>query len=416
MKQIILLSFYFLAQFALFAQDQESIYTISGKIIDNETRKTLEFVSVRVGESNIATVSNTEGNFVLKVPANEQVSSITFSHVGYESLELPLAYFNNNKNIVRLKPIFLSLQEVEIRKGDATAYMKEVFSKIPANYPEQANQMVGFYREAMKKNNHYVAVTEAVVDIYKASYSKLDWDQAQLYKARRSSAPEQIDTIFVKYKGGVSTALDLDLAKNYPNIFYDDFELFYNFSFEGKIYDNKRAQYIISFEQKDGINLPLFRGRFYIDIATQAISKIEFGTNLETQQDATPLFIRKRPPGVKIKVTDASYIVQYYEEDGKWFFEYSRASLAFNCRWEKRLFSSTYSILSELAITDRAEEGVSKFTRKNRLKTTDVIAEKASDFEDKNYWEDYNIIEPEKDIENAIKKLSRKLKRRESNE
>lgn len=414
MKHIILfLSLLICFPTFLMAQNADDFLTVSGKIIDNETRRPLIYVSVRLDDTNIATVSNSEGNFILKIPQNSGKTEILFSHVGYESQKLPLAYFQNSKNVVRMMPAFVALDEIEIRKGDATEYMEEVFEKIQTNYPQQANQMVGFYRESMKKNNAYVSVTEAVIDVYKSPYTRLTRDQARIYKARRSTDTERIDTIFVKYKGGVYTALELDLAKNYQDFFYDDFYLLYNFSFVGKTYSGGRAQYIISFAQKESIDEPLCYGRFYVDTETKAIAKAEFSMNIESNNElATAMFIQRRPPGMKARVTEATYQVQYTEADGKWYFEYSRALLSFRCRWEKKWFSSTYTIQSEMAITDRAEEGVSKFLAKERLRANDVIAERVVDFEDENFWGAYNIIEPEQSIENAINKLSRKLKRR----
>ncbi len=395
----------------LSAFTQANFVVVSGKIVDHETRKALVSVSVRVQDMNLATVSNGDGEFSLKVPADSTGLRILFSHVGYEPKELPLSSLNKERNIIRLRPDFIALNEFEIRTGDATEYMKEVFKKIPQNYSVQPNQMVGFYRESLKKNNRYLSVTEAVVDVYKAPYDKMGYDQAKIYKARQLTDSERIDTIFIKYRGGINTALELDLVKNYPDIFYEDFDLLYKFAFEGKMYSGGRAQYVISFIQRDDILSPLFKGRMYVDVETQAISKVEFNVYIESNPDmATSLFIRKKPAGMKIQVTEAAYIMQYVPVGEKWFMEYSMARLNFRCRWEKRLFSSVYSIQSEMAITDRAENGVVKFPVRDRLKPTDVITEKVSDFEDENFWEGYNIIEPEQDIENAVKKISKKLK------
>ncbi len=65
-----------------------------------------------------------------------------------------------------------------------------------------------------------------------------------------------------------------------------------------------------------------------------------------------------------------------------------------------------------MAITDRYEEPVQKFPRKDRIRSTDVIAEKVEYFQDAEFWGDYTVIEPDKEISNAIKRLSGKLERR----
>ena len=66
-----------------------------------------------------------------------------------------------------------------------------------------------------------------------------------------------------------------------------------------------------------------------------------------------------------------------------------------------------------MAITDRYEDNVQKFPRKERIRSTDVIAEKVEYFQDLEFWGDYTVIEPDKEITNAIKRLSDKLLRRE---
>ena len=47
---------------------------------------------------------------------------------------------------------------------------------------------------------------------------------------------------------------------------------------------------------------------------------------------------------------------------------------------------------------------------KDKIKYNDVFSEKVSAFTDKEFWGDYNVIEPDQSIESAIRRLSRKLK------
>jgi hypothetical protein len=79
---------------------------------------------------------------------------------------------------------------------------------------------------------------------------------------------------------------------------------------------------------------------------------------------------------------------------------------------EKELFRSTYTTMSELAVTNIISENVEKFKFRETAKYTDIFVEQVSDFEDPDFWGDYNIIKPDESIEAAIEKLSRKLKRR----
>ena len=108
-------------------------------------------------------------------------------------------------------------------------------------------------------------------------------------------------------------------------------------------------------------------------------------------------------------------MVDYIENDGKWYCNYSSTEGGFRVRWTNRffgLFATSYTIGSEIATTDRYNDNVVKFPRSERIRSTDVIAERVEYFMDPNFWGEYNVIEPDQQITDAIKRLSGKLRRR----
>jgi len=156
--------------------------------------------------------------------------------------------------------------------------------------------------------------------------------------------------------------------------------------------------------------MPLFMGRLYIEMDSYAISEAEFGFNLEDKEAAASIFIRKKPLGMKVTPEIATYRTKYREQNGKWYFAYSRAEVKFKVNWAKKLFNTFYTTMSEIAVTDRTDQEVIKFAGKEKVKYSDVFSDKVSDFTDKSYWGDYNVIEPDQSIESAIRKLAKKLK------
>lgn len=60
--------------------------TVTGKVIDQETKTPLEGVSVRVKNTTTGTSTNATGDFTIKVPSTESI--ITFSYVGYGIYEV----------------------------------------------------------------------------------------------------------------------------------------------------------------------------------------------------------------------------------------------------------------------------------------------------------------------------------------
>lgn len=396
------------------AQQTIDFFVVKGRVTDQEQRQEIPFVSVKVPETNIATITNAEGEFMLKIPAAYRESELEFSCMGYAVCRLPFSAFEGEKRkMVEMKMARIILPEVVVAQTEGAALMKKVFERIPVNYSPLPNQMVGFYRERIRKNGSYISIAEAVVDIYKAPYRSAESDQARIYKGRRSTDRSRMDTVLLRYQGGVTTALELDVVKNYEDIFTSDILLYYDFFCESVNMVGEKPNYVVAFRQKAGVKGPLLQGRFYVDSQSLAVTKVEFSMNLANREQATAVFLRKKPAGMKIRVEKADYLIQFRQKGGRWYFLNSRAELQLKCRWPKRWFNSNYSLVSEMAVTDWTNEAFNKFPRKERLSVRDVIVEKVADFEDGNYWENYNIIEPEQTLENAIRRLSRKLKSRE---
>ena len=66
----------------------------------------------------------------------------------------------------------------------------------------------------------------------------------------------------------------------------------------------------------------------------------------------------------------------------------------------------------EMAVTDWKKNLVTEFPKaKDRIKTSIILSDEAIGFADPDFWGQYNIIEPEKSIESAIKKIQRQLRR-----
>ena len=142
---------------------------------------------------------------------------------------------------------------------------------------------------------------------------------------------------------------------------------------------------------------------------------MEFNMNVEDRKDASNIFIRRKPSKMRVEVEKAQYTVDFIEDDGKWYFNYSSTEVEFRVRWTNRffgLFATNYTIGSEIAVTDRYTDNVIKFPREERIRSTDVIAERVEYFLDPDFWCDYNVIEPDQEINDAIKRLSDKLRRR----
>jgi len=391
---------------------QQEVTTIRGRIIDAETRVPLVFAGILVQGTNVATVTNLDGEFIVKV-TEEGTGNLEFSYVGYKNKVIPIEEMKSNgqRNVIELETAMIPIKEVIVKPMLPQDIMEQVIDRIDQNYPRIPNDMTGFYRETVRKNRSYVSIGEAVLEVFKAPYQNdLRFDAVRIYKGRKSNDVEKMDTVLFKLQGGPTTTLYLDIVKNPETFLTKETLEQYDLELSSIVVIDDRTNYVINFYQKPSITTPLYQGRLFIDIETFAVAQAEFAFNLENKELAASMFIRKKPLGMQVTPEVTSYYVRYREMDGKWYFSHSRAEVKFKVNWKKKLFNTNYTTMSELAITDRTEEDVIKFANKVRVKPSDVFTEEVAAFADPDFWGDYNVIEPDQSIESAIRKLSRKLR------
>jgi hypothetical protein len=393
--------------------DQQTLLTFKGKVVDAESGNPLVFASVAVKETNVATITNIDGEFLIKITETQTSKNLEVTYLGYKNKVVPITDLREDgyKNVISMTSAPIPIREIIVKPIDPEAIVRNAIGRIGKNYVDEPNLMTAFYRETIRKNRTYVSIGEAVVEIFKAPYnSDVRFDGARIYKGRKGSDVEKMDTVLFKLQGGPVTVLQLDIAKNTQDILTVDAMKYYNYSLVSVIEIDNRPHYVITFKQKPSVDEPLFMGNLYIETETYALTEAEFGFNLEDKEAVSSIFIKKKPLGMEVTPEIATYRVQYREQDGKWYFAYSRAEVKFKVNWKRKLFNTYYTTMSEMAITDRTNEEVIKFAGKEKLRYSDVFSEQVEAFTDPEFWGEYNVIEPDQSIESAIRRLSRKLK------
>lgn len=232
---------------------------------------------------------------------------------------------------------------------------------------------------------------------------------AELYKGRKSTDYSKLDTVTFKLQGGPYTNLYLDIMKNPEMIFTDDMIGNYDFTIENITKIDDRLIYVIGFKQLSHIKEPLYYGKLYVDSESLAITSATFNLNVEDRAATSQLFIKKKPAGARVYPTDASYQIIYRQKNGAWLYSYSRANITFKVDWDKRLFNTVYESTIEMAVTDWEKILERGQKPEERLKSNVVMTDQVSGFADPEFWGEYNVIEPEKPIEQAIKKIQKRI-------
>jgi hypothetical protein len=153
-------------------QDPQSFITLRGKIVDDQTGDPLIFATIALKGTNVATVSNLDGEFLLKIDVNITDPYIEVLYIGYKNKEMPLSNLSTGEeeNLIEMTQATIPIQEVIVKPVTPEEILEQVISNIGTNYADVPNLMTGFYRETIKKNRTYVSIAEAVIEVFKAPY------------------------------------------------------------------------------------------------------------------------------------------------------------------------------------------------------------------------------------------------------
>ena len=390
--------------------DSSSFKYFKGTILDSKTKNELTFASITVSGSNISTISNSEGDFLIKIPIYRQDASLIISYLGYKDKVISIKDLKQEKNLLYLEPINVQLKDVVVNGIDANKLFSNVLNNRSKNYGDSAIQMIGFYRESIKKRRTYVSVLESIVNIEKMSFSSGVQDQVNILKGRKNVDYTKLDTINFKLEGGLFTSLFIDLIKEPSNIFSENVFDLYNFRFEDITQINDKQVFIISFKQKSALEDPdpLYSGKLFIDTKSLAIISATFQLNVENRIKAGLIFTRKKPKDLVLYPTEVSYQVDYRQQNNKWIFSYSRGDITFKLNWDKWIFNTSYNTTFELVNTNWENQYNQMQMNTQKLSPNVIMSDRIPNAVDVDFWGQYNIIEPEKSIETAIKKIQRK--------
>jgi len=390
---------------------QSDYIEFSGKIINAENKEPLIFANLNLLESNISTISNSKGAFKIKIPKSHSSSKVKVSFIGFKTRIIDLKLFDD-KNTISLNVYVTPLSEMVMSiPKDVEGLVRETLSNSGKNYLEENTIMTAFYRETIKRKRRNVSLSEAVVNIYKSSYKIYSKkDGIKILKIRKDTDYSRLDTVALKLSGGPFNTLFQDIIK-YPNYFIPSFFISnYSFSVHRTSKINNTSVYVIRFKQKEDIIEPFYYGELYIDGKNKILLSATYSLNISDREKASELFVKKKPKGANVWPTKAAYRVDYAERNGKWFYSYSNLSIDFKVNWYKKIFNTTYSLSAEMAITDWIENRTSDYPkRKELINPSIILTDSKVGFKDLNFWGEDNIIEPENSIQNAIKKIKKKL-------
>ncbi|MGA0063728.1 MAG: carboxypeptidase-like regulatory domain-containing protein [Flavobacteriaceae bacterium] len=390
------------------------LLTLRGKVYDAQSNEPLPLASIRLEGTSYSTVSNDEGVFSLKFETVERPTHLIVSYLGYRSARLALTELSqlNGEISVGLLSDSIRLEGIDVNNPqDAKSIVLKMLDNYDAMKPLQSKTAVSFFRERINRRNRNLSITEAVIELQK-DHLKEGLNGAYVIESRKRNDYIPIDTIALKLQGGPYNFIYLDLL-SYRNHILDDESIDqYLFTLTGKVRYNGEDVYIVHFEQRPEIYDPLYKGDLYITVEKHRLSKANFELNITNSEQAAKLFVRKKPQSLKIEPTRVAYRIDYQTAGEEPVQAYADLQMDFTVNWRNRLFNRNYTVLAEMAFTrwDFAKKEEVR-PRNERLRPTVIMADSESGFSDPNFWKNYNVIEPDQDIETILKRIERQLRR-----
>jgi hypothetical protein len=392
------------------APDTLKFIQLSGRVYNKKNKEPIPFVNIYIKNKNIGTISNDNGNFIFKIPLENANDSVFFSSIGYITIAEKINELSANQNIILLNEIYVKIKEVTVNYIEAKTILNGAIDKIPVNYSNMPMMLNAFYRETIKQNKDYVALSEAILHIYKTSYRSYGGDQVIIFKGRKSPFVKKMDTLSFKFQGGIATCLLLDMAKNPSNFLSGEFAEYYDYKLDDIINIEDRTTYVIAFDQKDYVQYPLYKGKIYIDKESLAIVRADFMLSPKGIEYASSLLVRKSPKGVKVKPASSNYVVNYSRHHNIWYLNYIREEVKFKVHKRFNFSATLFQLTAEMVITLADSVHVQHFKANETVKPKDIFIEKIGKY-DESFWGDFNFIPPDESLEKALDKIQEKSKK-----
>ena len=387
----------------------DKIKYITGKIVDDETAEPLAFATIALKNKGKGMVTNNNGDFGMKISPDLINDTLSVSYLGYLRREIPVRKAFGNNLTIRMKKEFISIPEIIIRNQNPQEIIFRALKAIPHNYGDTPASMTGFYREGVMKKSELQTYSEAILQIYKSSYSgTFLGDQIKVYKSRKIENIDRSDTLAIRLKAGLSSCLDLDGAKNAFDFLARESMNDYSYRITDIVTYNDESAYVIDFEQHDNVDLPLYKGTIYINTVDYGILNAEFEINPKQIHKMKNSYITASSHGFDTWPLSVKYSVSYRKMNNRYFLNHVRGDLVFTSNQKRRLFHTQFKVFFELAITETDLTNVVRFERDELAPVHSIFSKTISNY-DPLFWGNQDFLRPEDNLLQELKNMNVKL-------
>jgi len=129
-----------------------------GKIMDSDSKKPLVFATLTVENTNISTISNTEGEFALKVPESMKEGNVIVAFLGYKnkSIKTKKTTVANRTKSINIQPTSIKINKTSLKNKRSQAKSNKTTiesSKTPLKKTKKKQPNSNQYQSKSTKHN-----------------------------------------------------------------------------------------------------------------------------------------------------------------------------------------------------------------------------------------------------------------------
>lgn len=291
---------------------QDRFLTISGRILDKQTKEPLPLASIYIKNKLIGTSSNTQGAFTFHIPSELEYQLIVISMIGYESIEKLPSQFKED-DLIYLQPSTLMLDQVVVTDKQLTAkqVVKKAYQAIRNNYPSKPYILEGFIRDLQNEDGRFVELLECAAKFYYESYND-QYIDVELEGVRRSYVADKHpwNEEWERKNSLIDLMEDEFIRYNYGPIRGNKG---WKYEIESVLPYNNRYVYKINATDK-----PNGKAILHIDIESFAFVRIELTNSMKNG-----VYYKRRLTNGQ-QETFYNMIYEYQEHNGKMYLKYQK--------------------------------------------------------------------------------------------
>ncbi|MCU4164299.1 carboxypeptidase-like regulatory domain-containing protein [Carboxylicivirga caseinilyticus] len=384
-------------------QEDVSIYLrFKGKVIDGSEGDALPMVNIAVKNKAMGTISNMDGEFEFVVPANCLNDTLVFSFIGYSNEFYPIKNIESTLT-VRLRSHDIKLQEIEVRYEAIEDIINGIVKNRSKNYINEQTILTGFFRESIKQDQKFVQVSEAIIEIQKPSYNEfLNLERVRFVKGRKLSGLQTMESVNFKLEGGPYQFSRIDVARYLEFLPKDGYDDVYQYSYEGIDYLNDEMVYRIGFRPIEDDGELKYEGIIMAHSQSYAIVHVDFELTKRSLKNSRKALIKRSTRRIKAKPRVARYYIDYRRLNDKWIVNKIGGEIAVYINDKDEKINSEFVGISELLVSDCKIDREERFKTSELYKSNYILADEIKET-DQEFWDNYNIIKPDDELEKVFK-------------